>query len=180
MAHASDRVSAYLRRNLDEQWTDAEANATVLSAEIGRLDWIGRATALDWFLWQVGMRMLSESQTESVIDRDFATQRAAPEVAAFVDVAQHTLAAVLMQLDDAGPVENSSQAAIYAVSPLAVHRAGFEAWVERGDLSALGEAFRNLPGHAFLAMAANPCDNLEAMLARDGFWRGMLGRDSGF
>jgi len=180
MSQAQDRVAAYLQRNLDDHWTDAEANAEVLAGEIAELDWAGRATAIDWFLWQLGTRMLSEDEAEAVIDRDRAGMRASAARARFVDVAQHTLAAVLMRLDD-DPyhIADAHEAAIFAVSPLAVHRMALETWLAGTDPSKLAAALHGLPGTSLLAMAGCFDDTVTALCARDAFWRTMLGRDAG-
>lgn len=180
MARNIDRVAEYLKRNLDEHWTDADANAEVLSDEIGGLDWACRATTIDWFFWQLGTRMLDEAAAEAVIDRDLGAMRAAPQVGRYVEVAQHTLAAVLIRLDD-NPlhIEDPYQAVLFALSPLAVHHAAYDDWMVTGDLHALAAAFRDLPGHAFLCMAKSFDDSAALMLARDGFWATMLGRATG-
>ncbi len=181
MSDARDRVAEYLRRNLDEHWTDADANASVLCDEIEPLDWGCRATAVDWFFWQLGTAMLAEETAEAVIDRNLAVLSDNAPLAAYVDVAQHTLAAVLMRLDETPiHVSDAYQAVMFALSPLAVHRMAFDDWMVTADLDELASAFRDLPGHCFLCMAATRDDTAPAMLARDGFWRTMLGRSTGF
>ncbi len=180
MSRAQDRVAAYLQRNLDDHWTDAEANAEVLAEEISELDWAGRATAIDWFLWQLGTRMLSEAEAAAVIDRDRTGMRASAARARYVDVGQHTLAAVLMRLDeDPYHVADAQEAAVFAVSPLAVHRMALERWLAVTDPSKLAEALCGLPGTSFLAMAGSFDDTVTALCARDAFWRTMLGRNAG-
>jgi len=180
MSHAFERATAYLQRHLDDGWTDAEANAEVLSAELAPREWPARATAIDWFLWKLGTKMLDEHEAEAVIDRDFGAIRASANIAAFVETARHTLAAALLRLeDDSVQVTNHYQAVVFALSPLAVHRMGFDAWMVDAPLEAFAWAWRDLPGHAFLAMAGHDDDSAIAMLARDAFWRMMLGRTTG-
>jgi hypothetical protein len=180
MSRAFERSTAYLRRHLDDGWTDAEANAEVLSDELADRDWPARATAIDWFLWKLGTRMLDERQAEAVIDRDHGTVRASAGIDAFVDTARHTLAAALMRLDDdPAQVTSPYQAVVFALSPLAVHRMAFDAWMVDASPDAFACAWRELPGHSFLAMAAHHEDSAIAMLARDAFWRMMLGRSTG-
>lgn len=181
MSRASDRATAYLKQHLDEHWTDAEANAEALSDEIVDLDWSARATAVDWFLWQLGTRMLSEDEAEAVIDRDRGAMRTTTGPQRYVEVAQHTLAAVLMRLDD-DPchVTDPYEAAMFAVSPLAVHRMAFDDWLVATDVAELAGALKDLPGSSFLAMAMSYDDSAIALVARDAFWRTMLGRNVGF
>ncbi|MFP4126658.1 MAG: hypothetical protein ACLFU0_08440 [Alphaproteobacteria bacterium] len=181
MSHGVERSTAYLQRNLDEGWTDAEANAEVLSDELADRDWSARATAIDWFLWKLGTRMLDEHEAEAVIDRDFGAIRRSGAVEAYVQTARHTLAAALMRLDDdPARVADPYQAVVFALSPLAVHRMAFDAWMVDAALERFAGAWCELPGHAFLAMAAYGDDCAIAMLARDAFWRMMLGRETGF
>lgn len=181
MSHAFDRSTAYLRRHLDDGWTDAEANAEVLADELAERDWTARATAIDWFLWKLNTKMLAEHHTEAVINRELAVIRGAATIDAYVETARHTLAAALLQLDDdPARITGPHQAVVFALSPLAVHRMAFDAWMLDAPLDALAAAWRDLPGHAFLAMAAHADDSAIAMLARDAFWRMMLGRTTGF
>jgi hypothetical protein len=180
MSRAFERATAYLQRHLDVGWTDAEANAEVLSDELADRDWPARATAIDWFLWKLGTRMLDEHQAEAVINRDLAAIRLCPTVAAYVETARHTLAAALMRLDDdPAQLDHPHQAVVFALSPLAVHRLAFDAWMVDAALEPFAESWRDLPGHSFLAMAAHGGDTAVAMLARDAFWRTMLGRATG-
>lgn len=179
MSRAFERASAYLQRHLDG-WTDAEANAEVLSAELAHQHWPARATSIDWFVWKLGTRMLAPAEAQAVIDRDLAAIRASAAVAAYVDTARHTLAAALMRLgDDPVQVTNAHQAVVYGLSPLAVHRMAFDTWMLDAPFEPLAAAWRELPGHAFLALAAHLDDSVIAMLARDAFWRMMLGRTVG-
>jgi len=180
MSRAFERSAAYLQRNLDGGWTDAEANAEVLSDELADRDWPARATAIDWFLWKLATRMLDARRTEAVVDRDLGFVRACPTIDAYVETARHTLAAALLRLDDhPAPLADPYHAVVFALSPLAVHRMVFDAWIADAALDRFAEAWRDLPGHSFLAMAAHPDDTLVAMLARDAFWRTMLGRATG-
>lgn len=181
MSRAFERSTAYLQRHLDEGWTDAEANAEVLSDELAHRDWPARATAIDWFLWKLGTKMLDEHEAETVIDRDLAAIRASAGIDAYVQTARHTLAAALMRLDDnPAEVADPYQAVVFALSPLAVHRMAFDTWMVGAALERFAGTWRDLPGHSFLAMAAQGDDSAIAMLARDAFWRMMLGRATGF
>ena len=181
MSRAFERSTAYLQRHLDEGWTDAEANAEVLSDELADRDWPARATAIDWFLWKLGTKMLDEHQVEAVVDRDLGAIRACGGIDAFVQTARHTLAAALMRLDDdPAQVVDPYQAVVFALSPLAVHRVAFDSWMVQAPLEHFAASWRDLPGHSFLAMAAHGDDSAIAMIARDAFWRMMLGRATGF
>jgi hypothetical protein len=180
MSRAFERSTAYLQRHLDGGWTDAEANAEVLSDELADRDWSARATAIDWFLWKLGTKMLDERETEAVIDRDLGAIRASATIADYVETARHTLAAALMRLDDdPAAVNDAYQAVVFALSPLAVHRMAFDRWMGEATIEGFAWAWRDLPGHSFLAMAAQDDDSAVAMLARDAFWRMMLGRATG-
>ncbi|TVQ37701.1 MAG: hypothetical protein EA356_03835 [Geminicoccaceae bacterium] len=172
---------AYLERHLHDGWSDAQGNAEVLVAELADLSWAERLQAIDWFFWKLGARLLDEDQAEAVIDRRLETMRAEPAVARYVEVAEHTLAAVLMQLDtDPRHVTSAHHAVIYAVSPLAVHRNAFEDWLVLNDADELGHVLLGAPGHAFVLMARSYDDTFLALRARDAFWTTMLGRDVGF
>ena len=180
MSRAFERSTAYLQRHLDEGWTDAEANAEVLADELADRDWPARATAIDWFVWKLGTKMLDEHEAEAVMDRDFAKIRGSATIDAYVETARHTLAAALLRLDDDPAVAHGPyQAIVFALSPLAVHRMAFDAWMVTASIEAFAWAWRDLPGHSFLAMAAHGEDCAVAMLARDAFWRMMLGRTTG-
>jgi len=180
MSRAFERATAYLQRHLDDGWTDAEANAAVLSDEIAGLEWPARAAAIDWFLWKLGTRMLDEADAEAVIDRDRGAMHASEVIPLYVETARHTLAAVLLKLDDdPARVVDAAQAVVFAASPLAVHRMALNAWLTGATVEIFAGAWRELPGHAFLAMAGSDDDTAIAMLARDAFWRTMLGRPVG-
>ncbi|MFW5681084.1 MAG: hypothetical protein ACOCYE_06725 [Pseudomonadota bacterium] len=174
-------TSDYLARHLDDGWSDAQGNAEVLSAEIEPLGWPDRLQAIDWFFWKLGAKLLDEDQAEAVIDRRLEAMRSEPAITRFVETAEHTLAAVLMQIDtDPRHIENAHQALVYAVSPLAVHRNAFEDWLVLQGGDGVAEVLVTSPGHAFVLMARSLDDAALTLRARDAFWSTMLGRDVGF
>ena len=179
MARPQD-TDGYLERNLQDGWTDAQGNAAALAADIAPLDWAERLQQLDWFFWKLGARRLEQATAEAVIDRRLAAMAADPATAAFVATAEHTLAAVLMALDhDPRLAETPHQVLLYAVSPLAVHRATADAWLVRHGVDALRPVLADSPGHGFLLLARSRADTALALAARDAFWTTMLGRDCG-
>lgn len=174
-------TGGYLERHLNDGWTDAKGNAEVLSAEIEPLCWSERLQAIDWFFWKLGAKLLEEDQAEAVIDRKLVAMRKEPAIAAYVETAEHTLAAVLMELDTGlRIVEGPHQAVVYAVSPLAAHRNAAEAWLAENGIDAIARVLALAPGHAFVLLARGYCDDALTLLARDAFWSTMLGRDVGF
>ncbi len=181
MPRTDDYVTRHPSFDSEQLWTDVEANAAVLIDEIEPLDWSARAAAIDWFIWQVGTKLLSQHAAEAVIERNRAAMHAAPAIERFVDVAQRTLAAVLTQLDPtpARP-SNAFHAVLLALAPVAEHQEVFEAWMDGVERENLAAAFGDLPGHAFLCLASTYDDTFTAMLARDGFRRSMLGENTGF
>lgn len=173
-------TDSYLERHLHDGWADAQRNAEVLAAEIASLPWPERLQHIDWFFWKLGAHYLDEDQAEAVIERRLEAMLSEPATAAYVATAEHTLASVLMTLDhDPRHVEAAHQALLYAVSPLAVHRATAERWVELHGIEALRPILQDSPGTAFVLLARGHADTALTLTARDAFWRVMLGRDVG-
>ncbi|MEO1092734.1 MAG: hypothetical protein AAFX81_19090 [Pseudomonadota bacterium] len=170
-----DRLTADLQRHVDDGWTDAQGNAEVLADEIEQLCWDERATQVDWFLWQLGARLVDEDSAEAVIERRRATIVTERSILSYVETAEQTLAAILLRLDaNAQRVESDHQCVVYALSPLAVHRAAAEAWIEEHGLDGVAEALHCLPGFAFLSMARSVDDTALTLLARDALWTAMV------
>jgi len=180
MRRAVDRAISAALGPFDDGWTDAQANAEVMAAELASLGWPARAAALDWFLWQLAGKLVDDDVAAAAIERRPRGRAASASLAAFVETAHRTIAATLLKLDDdPSVVTHPHQAVVFAVSPLAVHRMAFDRWAGRVATVDLAAAWRELPGHAFLALAVDDADGAVSMLARDAFWRTVLGRQVG-
>ncbi len=178
---ASHDTEGYLARHLHDGWTDAKGNAEVLAGEIQPLAWSERLQSIDWFFWKLGAKLLCERAAEAVIDRRLVDMKREPEIAHFVETAEHTLAAVLMELDaDPSHVDGAHQALTYALSPLAAHRNAADRWIAEHGLDRVARVLDLAPGHAFVLLARGYDDTALTLRARDAFWSTMLGREVGF
>ena len=73
-----DHAGSGLTTAVRDGWTDAQGNAEVLAAEIDSLAWDERATQIDWFLWQLGARLVDETVAAAIIDRPAPEPRRRP------------------------------------------------------------------------------------------------------
>lgn len=130
---------------------------------------------LDWVVWEQARTQLSSDQITAIINRlnhSHGHCYAISEYAAFVSA---LIATVLSSLDEVDLVDEP-----YLTMLLLLSETDSDALKAQADQSIQDEptfqsALSRLPGFAFALMIRYSNDSQESFMARDAFWRAMLG-----
>ncbi|MCS6877698.1 MAG: hypothetical protein N2038_03370 [Geminicoccaceae bacterium] len=168
-------LSALLAAALPKDWPMALAAAEDLAQRLRYLSWPDRARVLDDYLWAQARERLSTDGVTAVVNRHAEAFRPGHPSRGYAVWCQSIVSAVLVLLEEAGPVLCAPQALTCLLSLRPEHRALVDPWLAETTPEELHRELARLPGYAFLLLTLCPNDSAESFMARDAFWRAMLG-----
>ena len=181
MTRHDGSADGWLAAELAVEWQTASDRACVLSTQLEYLTWPDRAKELDRFFWSAANDRLGHGEITAVINRQVLGNAEARAVRDYAHQVKCVLTAVLILLNERPEIGSIWQGLTWLLGRRAQEHDPAQAWIRRSDPAALRGHLANLPGFAFLILAATQDDTVESFLARDAFWDAMLGetRDVG-
>ena len=179
MLDVSERCAAFLRARMPGGWRPALDLVRAVAAGVGDRAPAGVARALDRLLWDKAQAMLTTAQVTAVVNRNARIVRRAPSIGAFVSAYGTLAAAVLLLLPHrlwADLAEDDPHAAWLMLLSEDGGRREAARDAIAADLERCADTLAALPGIAFFLLARETSDCQISLIARDAFWRAMMGR----
>lgn len=175
--HGEAAARKALRAGSPDEREKALERARGLARQIEYLTWPDRAKCLDAFLLaEAGVRLDADGWT-AVLNRHPAVFRDGHPARRYAGHCGAMLAAVLLLLDEPPALRCVEQAFTWLLARCPELQEAAVAWIAGHPGIPLQARLERLPGYAFFFLTAFPGDSAESFLARDAFWKTMLGRD---
>ena len=172
----ADGHEAFLQDFLPNNWRAASEISSELARSVEFLAWRDRCRAIDEVIWGQARQMLSNEEITAVINRLNHSHGACYSVLEYSTFCSAIVTAVVIQLKEPRFIRSPHHAMTFLLSRRKEHQDTATAWVSGdGDIESLQNAMSSLPGYAFLFMTLYSSDSAESFMARDAFWRAMLG-----
>ncbi len=176
MLDVSERCAAFLRARMPGGWRPALDLVRLVAAGVGDQTPAGVARALDRLLWAKAQGMLTTAQVTAVVNRNARVARASPSIGAFVSAYGTLAAAVLLLLPHGLQADPDPHAAWLMLLGEDGGRRDAGRDTIAANLELHADALAALPGIAFFLLARETSDCQIGLIARDAFWRTMMGR----
>lgn len=169
-------IKMFLKEIIPNHWRTAYDLANEIALETEYLTWQDRAKRLDSAIWEQARLMLNNDQITAVINRlnhSHGRCYAVLEYATFVGAA---VSALLMRFGSEPAITTPQQAMTMALSKLAQHQSAARDWLrQQNSAQPVETMLSTLPGFSFALLTIYDNDTAESFMARDAFWRAMLG-----
>lgn len=164
-----------LRASLPGEWESALARARVLARQIEYLTWPDRAKCLDEFLFAEARARLDPETVTAVINRHAGIAGPRQPAGIYAAWCGTLLGAVLLLLDEPAEIRCPEHGLTCLLARQPELQEAATMWIDLHGESGLQEHLGRLPGYAFFLLAASPSDSARSFIARDAFWRAILG-----
>lgn len=171
-----ERIEPFLREVIPDHWRSAAKLAKEIAASAQYLTWEESAYRLDAAIWEQARMMLSNDQITAIINRLNHSHGHCYAVVDYSSFVRASVTAITMQLGEAPIIANAHHALTLALSSSLPDQAAANGWIELNSADgALVPSLAKLPGYSFAMMAIYDNDTAASFMARDAFWRAMLG-----
>lgn len=120
--------------------------------------------------------MLSNEEITAVINRLNHSHGRSYSIIEYSNFASGTLAAILMRLGEPPIITSSHHALTCLISKARRDQDAARQWLtNQCDPNVMAKPLAQLPGYAFFCMTVFSDDTAESFMARDAFWKAMLG-----
>lgn len=170
------KIDEFLREIIPNHWRASADLAREIADNGEFLTWDDRAARLDAAIWEQARLMLSNDQITAVINRLNHSHGRCYAVLEYSTFVGATVSALLMRLEELPTIASTHHAFTCALSKMDEHQAGARTWIaSQQDNVQLERTLSKLPGYSFALMTIYDNDTAESFMARDAFWRAMLG-----
>jgi len=175
-AATDNRHHAFLKDIVPNDWQRAASLAEMVAEDTRFLCWHDRAAVIDQMIWDEARRMLSNEEITAVINRISYSHGRSYSIIEYSNFASATLAALLMRLDEAPIITSVHHALTRLISKSKRDQDAARQWLAcQRDPAIISRPLSRLPGYAFFCLTVFSDDTSESFMARDAFWKAMLG-----
>ena len=175
-ASLDSEIDSFLKEIIPNHWRNAAHIALETAEATEFLTWSDRAARLDAVIWEQARFMLSNDQITAVINRLTHSHGHCYAVLEYSTFVSAVVSATLMRLDEQCTITSTHHALTLALSKVEEHQAKARDWMRsQNSVQPLECALSKLPGYSFALMTVYSSDTAESFIARDAFWRAMLG-----